>query len=139
MVREFVVKDFGWKLLALALAVAIWLTVKGFSGDSGLEKEHTFIDLPAQIVSGTTDVRTFRVNPEVVQVTVIGRPDMIKALTEREIRVFVDGSTTDPTRNFRQRVEVSAPSRITIVKVQPAEVEVVVPPRPSVTAPHTKL
>jgi hypothetical protein len=138
MVRELIVKDFGWKLLSLALAVAIWLTVKGFSSDSGTQAERTFADLPAQIVSGTTDARTFRITPELVQVTVKGLPDAIKTLTEREVHVYVDVSNADPTRNFRKRVEVSAPTRITIVKVEPAEVEVVVPPRPSPTAPHPK-
>jgi hypothetical protein len=138
MLRDFIVKDFGWKLLSLALAVAIWLTVKGFSSDNGTLTERTFADLPAQIVSGTTDARPFRIAPEVVQVTVKALPDAIKALTEREIHVYVDVSNADPTRNFRKRVEVSAPTRITIVKVEPAEVEVVVPPRPSTIAPHTK-
>lgn len=138
MLRDFIVKDFGWKLLSLALAVAIWLTVKGFSSESGTQVERTFTDLPAQIVSGTTDARTFRINPEVVQVTVKGLPDAIKALTELEIHVYVDVKNTDPTQNFRKRVEVSTPTRITIVKVEPAEVEVVVPPRPSTTAPHSK-
>lgn len=138
MLRDLIVKDFGWKLLSLALAVAIWLTVKGFSSDSGNQAEHIFTDIPAQIVSGTTDARTFRINPEVVQVTVKGLPDAIKALTEREIHVYVDVSNADPTRNFRKRVEVSTPTRITIVKVEPAEVEVVVPPRPATTAPHSK-
>ncbi len=138
MLRDFIVKDFGWKLLSLALAVAIWLTVKGFSNDSGTQAERIFTDIPAQIVSGTTDARTFRINPEVVQVTVKGLPDAIKALTEREIHVYVDVSNADSTRNFRKRVEVSTPTRITIVKVEPTEVEVVVPPRPSPAAPHSK-
>ena len=139
MVREFIVKDFGWKLLALALAVAIWLTVKGFSSDGGTPTdERTFTDLPAQIVSGTTDVRGYRINPAGVQVTVKGRPDLIKALTGQEIRVYVDGSIADPTQSFRQRVDVSAPTRITIVKVEPTEVEVVVPPRPSAITPKPK-
>lgn len=138
MLRDFIVKDFGWKLLSLALAVAIWLTVKGFSSDNGTLTERTFADLPAQIVSGTTDARTFRITPELVQVTIKGLPDAIKALTEREIHVYVDVSNADPTRNFRKRVEVSAPTRITIVKVEPAEVEVVVPPRPSPTIPPPK-
>jgi hypothetical protein len=139
MLRKLILTNFGWKLLSLALAVAIWLTVKGFSSDSGsTQTERTFADLPAQVVSGTTDVRTFRANPDVVQVTVKGRPDLIKALTERDIHVFVDGSTTDPTRSFRQRVDVAAPTRITIVKVEPAEVEVVVPTRPPKTDPHSK-
>ena len=136
MVRELIVKDFGWKLLSLALAVAIWLTVKGFSSDSGTQAERIFTDLPAQIVSGTIDARTFRVNPEVVQVTIKGLPEAIKALTEREIHVYVDVSNADSTRNFRKRVEVSTPTRISIVKVEPTEVEVIVPPRPSPTPPH---
>jgi hypothetical protein len=138
MVREFIVKDFGWKLLSLALAVAIWLTVKGFSSDSGTQAERRFTDLPAQIVSGTTDARSFRITPEVVQVTVKGLPEAIKALTEREIHVYVDVSTADPNRNFRKRVEISTPTRITIVKVEPAEVEVIVPPRSAPAAPHSK-
>jgi hypothetical protein len=139
MVRDFILKDFGWKLLSLALAVAIWLIVKGFSSDSSTQtQERTFTDLPAQIVSGTTDVRTFRINPDVVEVTVKGRPDLIKALTDREIHALVDVSKADPTRDFRKRVEVSTPTRITIVKVEPAEVEVIVPPRPTATAPDSK-
>lgn len=138
MVRDFIVKDFGWKLLALALAVAIWVTVKGFSSDSSAQTERTFTDLPAQIVSGAADVRTFRIIPNMVQVTVKGRPDIIKALTEQEIHALVDVSRTEPTRNSRQRVDVSAPTRVTIVKVEPAEVEVVVPPRPATSAPYSK-
>jgi len=130
MLRNLVLTNLGWKLLSLALAVMIWLTVKGLSTDSGTQTERTFTDLPPQIVSGTTDVRTFRVNPDSVEVTVKGRPDLIKALTERDIRVFVDVSPAGPTRNFRQRVEVSTPTRITLVKVEPAEVEVVAPRQP---------
>lgn len=138
MMRELIIKDFGWKLLSLALAVAIWLTVKGFSGDGGTQSERTFTDLPAQIVSGKADVQIFKIIPEVVQVTVKGRPDLIKALTEQEIHALVDVSRVEPTRNSRQRVDVSAPTRITIVKVEPAEVEVVVPPRPANPASHSK-
>lgn len=139
MVREFIVKDFGWKLLALALAVAIWLTVKGFSSDGGTQTdERTFTNLPAQIVSGTTDVRGYRINPAGVQVTVKGRPDIIKALTPPEIHVLVDVSHAETMQNSRQRVDVSAPTRITIVKVEPAEVEVVVPLRPATPATNSK-
>jgi hypothetical protein len=139
MLQELFLKNVGWKLLSLALAVMIWLTVKGFSTDSVTQTdERTFLDLPAQIVSGTADGRTFRINPEVVQVTVKGRPDLIKALTAHEIHAFVDVSAVNLTRNSRQRVDVSVPTRITIVKVEPAEVEVVVPPRPAATVPHPK-
>jgi hypothetical protein len=138
MVRDLIVKDFGWKLLALAMAVMIWVIVKGFSDDGGNLTERTFFDLPAQIVSGRADVQNFRINPNVVAVTVKGRPESIKALTEKDIHVLVDVSRAEPAQHSRQRVDVSAPTRITIVKVDPAEVEVVVPPRPANPAPHSK-
>ena len=139
MLREFIVKDFGWKLLSLALAVAIWLTVKSLSRDSGsqAEDEHTF-DLPAQIVSSNTDVRRFRMNPDAVKVTVKARPEIIKKLTEQDLHAFVDVSTGELTRSVRQRVDVSTPTRITLVKVEPAEVEVVVPPRTITPNPSAK-
>ena len=126
MLRELLLKNVGWKLLSLALAVAIWLTVKGFSNDSGSQTERTFTDLPAQLVFGKADGQTFGINPSVVQVTVKGGPDIIKALTERDIRVYVDVSTADPARNSRQHVDVSTPTRVTIARVEPVEVEVVV-------------
>jgi len=138
MWRKIFLTNVGWKLMSLALAVLIWLLVKSISSDSVTQSERTFIDLPPQLVSGTMDVRPFRLNPDVVQVTVKGSADIIKALTEREIRVFVDGSTTDPTRNFRQRVEVATPARLTVIRVEPAEVEIIVPPRPATTSPRSK-
>jgi YbbR domain-containing protein len=138
MLRKLFLTNVGWKLMSLALAILIWLIVKGISSDNNTQTERTFLDLPAQIVSSTTDPRSFQISPGVVQVTVKGRPDLIKALTAREVRVRVDVSDAELTRNFRQRVEVSTPTRITIAKVEPAEVEVVVPPRPATTAPPTQ-
>ncbi len=138
MVRDLVVKDFGWKLLALAMAVMIWVIVKGFSDDGGNLTERTFTDLPAQIVSGRADVQNFKIKPDLVEVTVKGQPDGIKALTENDIRVLVDVSRLEPAPHSRQRVDVSVPTRITIVKVHPAEVEVVVPPRPANSVPQSK-
>jgi len=138
MLRDAIVKDFGWKLLSVALAIAIWLTVKGISSDSGTEKERTFTDLPVQIVSGTTDVRKFRTNPDRVQVTVKGQPALIKALPAREIHVMVDVTAADPPQTFRQRVAIMVPPHVTITKVEPAEVEIIVPPHPSTVAPRSE-
>ena len=138
MVRELFLNNLSWKVLSLALAVAIWLTVKGFSSDSGTESERTFFDLPTQVISSTTDVRACKTFPGQVQVTVKGRPETIRALTDKDLRVFVDGTTSDPTRNFRQRVEASTPTRVTVAKIEPAEVEVVQPPRPPKTDPRSK-
>ena len=58
MVREFFLNNVGWKLFSLAMAVMIWLIVKGFSSDSSTQTERTFTDLPAQVVSGTASDTT---------------------------------------------------------------------------------
>ena len=130
MLRELLLKNLGWKLLSLSLAVAIWLTVKTAINERGAQSVRTFINVPAQIVSSTTDVRTMHVVPEVVSVTVRGRPEVIGVLGEREIHPFVDTTTADITQNFTRRVQVATPIGITVVRIEPVEVVVEVPPRP---------
>jgi len=135
MLRELLLRNLGWKLLSLGLAVAIWLTVKTAINERGTQSVRTFPNLPAQIVSSTTDVRPFHVVPDVVSVTVRGRPEVIGVLSEREIHAFVDTTTADVSQNFTRRVQVATPIGITIVRVDPVEVTVEVPPRQPLTFP----
>jgi len=129
MLRALFLKHLGWKMLSLGLAVAIWLTVKAAINE-GAQSVRTFNNIPAQIVSGTTDVRTFRIIPDTVSVTVRARPEVISVLTEREIRAFVDVTTADLSQNFTHRVQAATPIGITVVRMEPVEVAVEVPPRP---------
>lgn len=128
VVREMIFKNFGWKLLSMALAFAIWLTVKTTSAEQG-QTERMFLSLPLQIVSGTADVRTFQMEPTTVTVTLKGRPEVINRLAEHEIHTLVDITSADVTQNFRHHVDVSVPSGITVVHVEPAEVKIT-PPKP---------
>ncbi len=128
IVRDILFKNFGWKLLSVALAFAIWLTVKTTSAEEG-QTERVFLALPLQIVSGTADVRTFRMEPTTVTVTLKGRPEIINRLNEREIHCLADVTSADLTQNFRRHVDVAVPSGITVVHVEPAEVQIT-PPKP---------
>ena len=140
MNRDLLFKNVGWKMLSLGLAVAIWLTVKAAINE-GAQGVRTFSNIPAQIVSGTTDVRTFRVVPDTVSVTVRARPEVLKVLTEREIHAFVDITSADLSQNFNRRVQAATPIGITVVRVDPVEVAVEVPPKPTpkiiISAPRT--
>jgi YbbR domain-containing protein len=140
MTRNILFRNFGWKLLSLALAVIIWLTIKALSAEQG-QTEKLFLGLQIQIVSGTADVRTFRIEPSNVNVTVKGRPGAISRLAEREIRVFADLTGADFTKSFRQHLDVSVPNGITVVRFDPIEVQVTPPPRPEpkifISAPRT--
>lgn len=136
--RDFLTKDLGWKLFSLALAVVIWFTVHALSRDAitparPLESwaTRTFADVSVLVVSAAADVREFQVNPAAVQVTVSGRPEVMTALEEKEIRVTVDLTGIEAARELKKRVDVAVPPGVTVVRVAPAEVDVVVPPKQS--------
>lgn len=127
IMRDILFKNFGWKLLSVVLASAIWLTVKTTSA-GGNQTERAFVNLPLQIVSGTADVRTYQMEPATVNITLKGSPEVINRLAEREIHVLVDVTSADVTKDFRRHVDVAVPSGITVVHVEPAEV-LITPPK----------
>jgi len=134
--RDIVTKDFGWKLFSVGLAAAIWLIVHAISEDaskrvnplSGL-LTRPFQNVPVLVVSAAADVREFKVNPGAVQITVNGRPDDVRALDPRQIRVLVDLTGVEAAKDLKKRVDVSTPPGITFVSAVPAEVDVMVPPK----------
>jgi hypothetical protein len=136
--QDIISKNFGWKLLSLALAAAIWVAVKGISTERGNQSERAFIALPIHIVSGTADVRTFNIEPAEARVTVKGRPELVGALAAREIHVMVDVSGADTEQDFPRRVEVALPNGIAAIQIEPQQVQVIVPPRGPARFPSTK-
>jgi hypothetical protein len=134
--RNLLTKDVGWKLFSLALALGIWFTVHALSREAltparPLESWATraFSDVSVLVVSAAADVREFTVRPALVQVTVSGRPEVMTALEEKEIRVTVDLTGIEAARDLKKRVDVSVPPGVTVVRVAPAELDVVVPPK----------
>ena len=134
--RDLFTKDLSWKFFSLALAIAIWLVVRP-NGDEPAKLTNplvtterlAFANLPVSVVASAADVREFKVNPNVVQVEVSGRPEVMKGLEEKDIHVTVDLTGVEQAENLRKRVEVSSPPGVTLVRVEPAEVSVVVPPK----------
>ena len=131
--RDWFIKDLGWKFFSLTLAVAIWLTVDKIRSESemaapsGIQEPATFNNVPILIVSSAADVRTYHVNPSAVSVTVSGAPSDIAKLHADQIRAFVDLTGID-VGNLHRRVDVTMPSGLSLVSVDPQEVDVVVPP-----------
>ena len=136
MLREVLLRNLGWKVLSLGLAVAIWLPIHDAINQRGGARVHTYEEVPAQIVSSTTDVRAFRVDPERVSITVQGPSEMINVLTDREIRAFVDLTGADTSQNFKRVLRVATPPGITVMRVEPADVIVIVPPNPPTKFPN---
>ncbi len=136
--RDWFIKDLGWKLFSVVLAVTIWLTVYKIRTESetsdatGSQGTLTFGNVPVLIVSTAADVRDFRVKPAIVAVTVSGLPDDIARLQVSQVRAFVDLTDIESARKLQRRVDVSMPSGLTLVSVEPPEVDAVIPP------PHNK-
>jgi hypothetical protein len=134
--RNLVTRDVGLKLFALGLAVLIWATVqfaisKGITGvtQSGTQVLHTFPGLPVVKMSAAGDARVFDVKPAQVDVTVRGEREVVEQLTSRDIRVTVDLTEVTAARDLRKRVDVATPPGITLVRVTPGDVDIVVPPQ----------
>ena len=135
MFRDILSRNFGWKLLSLALAIAIWVAVKTVSAERGNQTERAFLNLPAQIVSGTADVRTYKIEPSEVRVTIKGRPDTISSIAAREIKVFVDVTGIESAHNLIKQVDVALPNGVALVNVEPANVQITIPPRGPLRSP----
>ena len=134
--RDWVTKDFGWKLFSLFLALAIWLivhkiyeepeTVSGPAAGSTI----TFGNLPVLVVSATADVRDFRVVPLTVKVTVSGSAETISRLQADQVHASVNLPDVGLERDSHLPVDVSAPPGVTLVSVDPPKVGVIIPPAP---------
>jgi YbbR domain-containing protein len=140
--RDLIFKDFWLKLFSLALAVLIRLTVS-----LAIEKEvtpipslafqnarRTFFALPVAVLSSAQDVRSFKVDPPEVEVMVEGDSQILERLQAKDIRVMVDLTGIEAATDLRKRIEVSTPAGVTHVRVDPQQVRVVVPPKPTGTS-----
>jgi YbbR-like protein len=131
---DWMTKDFWWKLFSLILAVVIWLTVYKIREEPVVPAAVTGVpltygSLPVLVVSTAADVHDFRVLPGAVSVKVSGPADVMAVLQANQIHPVVDLTDIAVTRNLKRRVEVSTPPGVTLVSVEPAEVNIVFPPQ----------
>jgi YbbR domain-containing protein len=133
--RALLTRDPAWKLLSLALATVVWFTVRTLSRETlwparALESwaTRTFEAVPVLVVSAAADVHGFRVQPPAVQVTVSGQPEILRRLETRDVRVMVDLTGIEAARDLKKRLDVSVPAGITVMRVVPPEVSVLLPP-----------
>jgi YbbR domain-containing protein len=133
--RNLIFEDFWLKLFSLVLAVLTWLTVsftirKETSPISALSftvPERTLFNVPVVVMSSAEDVRSFRVVPNEVAVTVQGDAKILQSLQRKDIRALVDLTGLTAAGEVFKRIEISTPPGVTHVHVVPAEVRVLFP------------
>jgi len=129
LLRHLVFEDFWLKLLSLALAVMIWLTVTFVSHKEAGTESHVFSNLPVTVLASAEDVHNFRVSPVQVEVAVQGDPRTLQSLQSKDIRATVDLTGVTTARDLRKPIHVSVPAGVTFSRVTPEEVQVVFPPK----------
>ncbi|HWI59808.1 MAG TPA: CdaR family protein, partial [Bacillota bacterium] len=92
-------------------------------------EQRTFSGLPVVVMSSAEDVRSAKVNPKEVEITVQGDAKTLRNLRSKDIRVMVDLTGIQAAHDLRKRIEVSTPAGVTHVRVDPEEVQVIFPPR----------
>jgi YbbR domain-containing protein len=136
--RNLIVHDFWLKLFSFTLAVLFWFTVflthRSESASLGKlslvpPQQIVFLGLPVIVMSSAEDVRSIRVEPKEVDVTVQGDPKILKTLQKKDIRVLVDLTGVQAAQSLRTRIDVSTPLGVTPVKVVPENVQVIFPPK----------
>ena len=130
--RDWLTKDLIWIIVSLLLAVAIWLTVHKIQEEVEAPVtrgvENTYGNLPVHLLSTSVDVRDYRVAPGTVAVTISGPPKAMAVLQADQIHAVVNLTGIESSHDSRRPVEVSTPTGMTLVKVEPPEVGVIIPP-----------
>lgn len=136
MIREILVKDFGWKLFSLLLAAFIWYTVHKIIEEpkpatvSSASSSVTYGNVPVFIVATAADMHRYGLNSNTISVTVSGAPERMDLFQAKDIHAIVDLSDFDEkTKNLLRPVDVAVPWGITVINVEPAELKVI-PPKP---------
>ena len=131
---HLIVDDFLLKLFSLVLALLFWLTVSFAIQQTArtlTPEVRTFFNLPVVVMSAASDARNFKVSPSQVEVTVQGDPHSLQELQSKDIRAIVDLTGLETAR-ARKRIEISTPAGVAHVRVQPEDVQVIIPPKTQV-------
>src|SRR6266850_4670547 len=135
--RHLFLHDLSLKLFSLALAVLIWLTVtfairKEFSPIANLKPRNavpaTYV-LPVVVLTSAQDPKNFNVEPKEVQVTVEVDGKRLETLQSKDIRALVDLSGIESAKDMLKRIEISTPPGVTLLRVLPQDVRVIIPPK----------
>lgn len=127
-VRDAVLHNFWLKLFSLVLATMIWFAI--FSAQNSPRADRPLFgnasvemhNVPITVMKSAGDLRTFRLEPGTVDVTVQGPRAKAQVLTPGSLEVFINLSDVNDTVGLTKKILVHVPPDFTVVKVSPPEV-----------------
>jgi len=133
--RDWITKDFSWKLASLIVAAVIWHIVHtGMGQEPVIENPRaaintvTFTNLPVLIISPADGEGKLEVKPKIVTVTVSGASQSLDDLKPGQIHPVINLTGIVAANDMRKHVDVYTPAGVTLVRADPPEVSVTILP-----------
>ncbi len=125
LLREWVLHNWGLKLLALAISFLLWTT---YTAEPISEVGYA---LPLEFINVPRDLEISGDPPTQVQARVRGRSALLRRLSRADLGITVDLSGHKPGEALIPLTPdlVAAPYGATVVRVSPSEVRVLLVPR----------
>ena len=108
--RDYILNNFRWKLLAIALALFAWVSIQ--SSKNSAEDHVVFRDRPINVLRPAGDSTIYRVTPPNVTVTLRGEAAELLRLSDRDIYVFVNLTIVPEIAEVARRVIIYAPEGV---------------------------
>jgi hypothetical protein len=139
--RDFILNNLRWKLIALTLATVVWFIIQ-FAIWKGIKPtDHPLSDFttynfsrqPVLVLRAPGDPAVYKVAPARVEVMIRSTAGVLNKFSEDDIKIFVDVAEMRDTGKETKQVFIYAPenSQITETKVEPSTVTVerIAPPK----------
>ena len=128
--RDAILQNFWLKLFSLVLATMIWFAI--FGAQTNLRPDRLalgtvtrkFERVPITVMKSAADLRAFRVEPSVVDITVTGPLAKVQALTAQQVEVFINLTDMHDTVGLTKKILVHLPPDIVLRGVSPTEVSI---------------
>jgi hypothetical protein len=125
--RALILHNFWLKLFSMALATVIWLAIHysihdEMNANQSLSPE--YIRVPVSVRTDPGDKRVFRITPDEVVVTAVGKDPVLFQATQKLIRVNLDLTGSNALESIPTRLKAEAPPDIIVLEILPATVEV---------------
>jgi len=144
--QDYILSNIRWKLVALALAVVVWLTVRfSLLGDIrpgllGSGDVSTYSRIPVLTLTVPGDPQVFQISPREVEIK-IRRSRSDRILSASDIKAFVNVSDITVLTGVSRVMEISVqtPKDFEIIHINPASVAVEQLAAPLQTTPTQSL
>ena len=123
--RGIILHNFWLKLFSIAMATVIWLAIHySIHDELNQSLRSEYIRVPISVKTAVGDKRVFRITPDEVVVTAVGKDDALLRATRKDIRVNLDLTDFNATQSTTKELKAEAPPDIKVVSIAPPSVEV---------------